>query len=104
MNYLIREREGKTYFNHIKRHSGIYKNEQADRLAYLGSQEEYVKNFNFSSTDKGRIEFYFDKQSKIDDSENATDSYLLEFTKVLQLLENNNKKIRFCNQRIIMKK
>ena len=90
MNNLIREREGKTYFNHVKRHSEIYENDQTDRLAYLGSQKEYVKDFNFSLTDKGKIDFYFNKQDKIDDSENATDLYLLEFTRVLQLLEKNN--------------
>src|SRR5207237_42099 len=71
INYLIKEREGKTYFNHIKGYSEIYENEQADRLAYLGSQKEYIKDFNFPLTDKGKIDFYFNKQDKTDDSENA---------------------------------
>ncbi|CAG8527941.1 11746_t:CDS:2 [Scutellospora calospora] len=92
MNYLIREREGKTYFNQVKGYSRIYKNEQADKLAYLGSLKEYIKDFNFSSTNREKIDFYFKKQNKKDDSENITDSYLLEFTRVLQLLEENNNK------------
>ncbi|CAG8680797.1 9822_t:CDS:2, partial [Scutellospora calospora] len=92
MNYLIREREGKIYFNHVKGHSGIYENDQADKLAYLGSLKEYIKDFNFLSTNREKIDFYFKKQNKKDDSENATDLYLLEFTRILQLLEENNDK------------
>ncbi|CAG8846199.1 11637_t:CDS:1, partial [Racocetra persica] len=32
-------REGKTYLKHVKGHSGIYENKQADKLAYLGSKK-----------------------------------------------------------------
>ena len=34
-------------FKHVQAHTGIYKNEQADRLAYLGSKKKFVKEFNF---------------------------------------------------------
>ncbi|CAG8681211.1 4611_t:CDS:2, partial [Scutellospora calospora] len=63
-----------------------------DKLAYLGSLKEYIKDFNFSLTNREKIDFYFEKQNKKDDSKNATDSYLLEFTRILQLLEENNDK------------
>ncbi|CAG8726776.1 18068_t:CDS:1, partial [Cetraspora pellucida] len=42
-NELIKERKGKTYFKHVKGHSGVYENEQADRLAYLGSKNSDIK-------------------------------------------------------------
>ncbi|CAG8631966.1 11430_t:CDS:1 [Scutellospora calospora] len=92
MNDLIRERKGKTYFKHVTSHSGIYENDQADKLAKQSLRKPFIKDFNFLSINKGKIDFYFEKHSKIDDSVNATDSYLLEFTRVLQLLEENNDK------------
>ncbi|CAG8850759.1 23322_t:CDS:2, partial [Gigaspora margarita] len=39
LNDLLKERKGKSIFKHVRGHSSIYKNEQADRLAYLGSQK-----------------------------------------------------------------
>ena len=39
MNDLIKERKEKVRIEHVKEHSGVYKNEQADRLAYLGSKK-----------------------------------------------------------------
>ncbi|CAG8710631.1 17817_t:CDS:2, partial [Cetraspora pellucida] len=42
-NELIKERKGKTYFKHVKGHSGVYENEQADRLAYLGSKNPDIE-------------------------------------------------------------
>ncbi|CAG8831683.1 12619_t:CDS:2, partial [Gigaspora margarita] len=47
LNDLLKERKGKSIFKHVRGHSGIYENEQADRLAYLGSQKTDVKEFNF---------------------------------------------------------
>ncbi|CAG8830320.1 46084_t:CDS:2, partial [Gigaspora margarita] len=46
----------KSIFKHVRGHSGIYKNEQADRLAYLGSQKTDVKEFNFSIRKQTEIE------------------------------------------------
>ena len=43
MNDLIKDRKGKVIFKHVKGHSGVYENDQADRLAYLGSQKPFVK-------------------------------------------------------------
>ncbi|CAG8838400.1 2038_t:CDS:2, partial [Gigaspora margarita] len=37
----------KSIFKHVRGHSIIYENEQADRLAYLGSQKTDIKEFNF---------------------------------------------------------
>ncbi|CAG8712072.1 17421_t:CDS:2 [Cetraspora pellucida] len=34
----IKEHKGKTYLKHVKGHSSIYENEQADKLAYIGSK------------------------------------------------------------------
>ncbi|CAG8650803.1 27994_t:CDS:2 [Gigaspora margarita] len=39
---ILKERKGKSIFKHVRGHSGIYENEQADRLAYLGSQKTDV--------------------------------------------------------------
>ncbi|CAG8853840.1 30791_t:CDS:2, partial [Gigaspora margarita] len=39
LNDLLKERKGKSIFKHVRGHSGIYENEQADRLVYLGSQK-----------------------------------------------------------------
>ncbi|CAG8856431.1 8590_t:CDS:1, partial [Gigaspora margarita] len=39
LNDLLKERKGKSIFKHVRGHSGIYENEQADRLAYLGFQK-----------------------------------------------------------------
>ncbi|CAG8806903.1 11390_t:CDS:2, partial [Dentiscutata erythropus] len=95
MNYLIKNREGKTYFKHVKAHSGVHGNEQADRLAFLGSQKEF-RELNLEPA-KGKIDFYFKKENK-DDSENATDSYLLEFVRVLNLLEQDADKEKLVIQ------
>ncbi|CAG8721142.1 7965_t:CDS:2, partial [Dentiscutata heterogama] len=43
LNDLIKEHEGKTYFKHVKGHLGIFENEEADHLAYLGSKKPFVK-------------------------------------------------------------
>ena len=60
MNNLIKEREGKTYFNHMKGYSRIYKNDQADRLAYLGSKKKYVEELKIPKSVKKRsIKDYF---------------------------------------------
>ncbi|CAG8816455.1 35389_t:CDS:2, partial [Gigaspora margarita] len=47
LNDLLKERKGKSIFKHVRGHSGIYENEQADRLVYLGFQKIDVKKFNF---------------------------------------------------------
>ncbi|CAG8837617.1 40674_t:CDS:1 [Gigaspora margarita] len=47
LNDLLKERKGKSIFKHVRGHTGIYGNKQADRLAYLGSKKSYVKEFNF---------------------------------------------------------
>ncbi|CAG8481063.1 10314_t:CDS:1 [Scutellospora calospora] len=59
MNDLIKERKGKVIFKHVKGHSGIYENEQADRFAYLESQKSHVK-LSFAKR-KGTIKDYFKK-------------------------------------------
>ncbi|CAG8839160.1 27642_t:CDS:2, partial [Gigaspora margarita] len=41
------KRKGKSIFKHVRGHSSIYENKQADRLAYLGSQKTNIKEFNF---------------------------------------------------------
>ncbi|CAG8765888.1 13084_t:CDS:2 [Dentiscutata erythropus] len=103
MNDLIKNREGKTYFKHVKAHSGVHGNEQADMLAFLGSQKEY-RDLNLEPI-KGKIDLYFKKDKK-DDSENGTDSYLLEFLRILNLLEQDADKeklvIRTRNKNIYM--
>ncbi|CAG8767449.1 8877_t:CDS:1, partial [Cetraspora pellucida] len=70
-------------------HSGIYGNEQADRLAFLGSQKSFVKSLNFNLTNKGKIDFYFTKKEQTDNSDTAKDSYLNEFVRILKILEND---------------
>ncbi|KAF0400233.1 Ribonuclease H [Gigaspora margarita] len=45
LNDLIKEQKGKSIFKHVRGHSGIYENKQADRLAYLGSKKLTVKEF-----------------------------------------------------------
>ncbi|CAG8848891.1 16774_t:CDS:2, partial [Gigaspora margarita] len=45
LNDLIKEQKGKSIFKHMRGHSGIYENKQADRLAYLGSKKLTVKEF-----------------------------------------------------------
>ncbi|CAG8655789.1 22136_t:CDS:2 [Racocetra persica] len=42
-NDLIKEREEKTYLKYMKGYSGIYGNEQANRLAYLDSKKPDVE-------------------------------------------------------------
>ncbi|CAG8825910.1 5323_t:CDS:2, partial [Racocetra persica] len=75
-NDLIKERKGKTYFNHVKGHRGIYENEQADKLAYLGSKKKFTKLE--ISISKRLIDYYFIKKL-VDNSENANESYIDEF-------------------------
>ena len=43
MNDLIKERKGKVKFEHVRGHSGIEGNDQADKLAYLGSKKDVKK-------------------------------------------------------------
>ncbi|CAG8830226.1 22560_t:CDS:2, partial [Gigaspora margarita] len=47
LNDLLKERKEKSIFKHVRGHSGVYENEQADRLAYLDFQKTDVKEFNF---------------------------------------------------------
>ncbi|CAG8754507.1 7313_t:CDS:2, partial [Racocetra persica] len=72
-NDLIKERKGKTYLKHVKGHSGIYRNEKADRLAYL---EKLTSNHD----DEGHITEYI--QIKLSDNQNALlDKECQEFLK-----------------------
>ncbi|CAG8658468.1 36103_t:CDS:2, partial [Racocetra persica] len=68
LNDLIKKRKDKTYFNHVKGHSGNYGNEQADRLAYLGLKKKFTRLEIPIS--KRLINHYFIKKS-VDNSENA---------------------------------
>ncbi|CAG8812147.1 8698_t:CDS:2, partial [Cetraspora pellucida] len=61
----------------------------ADRLAFLGSQKSFVKNLNFNSSNKEKIDFYFTKKEQTDNSDTAQDSYLNEFFRILKILEND---------------
>ncbi|CAG8776687.1 9014_t:CDS:2 [Gigaspora margarita] len=47
LNDLLKEQKGKSIFKHVRGHSGVYENKQADRLAYLDFQKTDVKEFNF---------------------------------------------------------
>ncbi|CAG8827371.1 7270_t:CDS:1, partial [Gigaspora margarita] len=58
LNDLLKERKGKSIFKHVRGHSGVYENEQADRLAYLGSQKTDVKEFNFPKCKQTIKEFF----------------------------------------------
>ncbi|CAG8849773.1 21596_t:CDS:1, partial [Gigaspora margarita] len=60
LNDLLKERKGKSIFKHVRGHSGIYENEQANKLAYLGSKKSHVKEFNFSVS-KLTIKEYFNQ-------------------------------------------
>ncbi|CAG8511326.1 41534_t:CDS:2 [Gigaspora margarita] len=44
INKMIKKCKGKTYFKHVNAHSRIYENDQADRLAYLGTKKKFEKN------------------------------------------------------------
>ena len=59
MNDLIKDRKGKVIFKHVKGHSSVYENDQADRLAYLGSQTRFVELI--IPERKGTIKDYFKK-------------------------------------------
>ncbi|CAG8820208.1 26170_t:CDS:2, partial [Racocetra persica] len=81
-NDLIKEREGKTYLKHVKGYSGIYRNEQANKLAYLGLKKPNVKlNLpEHKNTIKGHITEYI--QIKLSDKQNALfDKEYQEFLK-----------------------
>ncbi|CAG8639727.1 4697_t:CDS:2, partial [Scutellospora calospora] len=43
LNDLIKERKGKVVFKYVRGHRGNEGNEQADKLAYLGSQKPFVE-------------------------------------------------------------
>ncbi|KAF0501062.1 ribonuclease h [Gigaspora margarita] len=58
LNDLLKERKGKSIFKHVREHSGVYENKQADRLAYLGSQKTDVKEFNFPKRKQSIKEFF----------------------------------------------
>ncbi|CAG8829549.1 10668_t:CDS:2, partial [Gigaspora margarita] len=58
LNDLFKEQKGKSIFKHVRGHSGIYENEQADRLAYLDSQKTDIKEFNFSKRKQTIKEFF----------------------------------------------
>ncbi|CAG8710971.1 13874_t:CDS:2, partial [Cetraspora pellucida] len=45
----------------------------------IGSQKSFVKNLNFNSSNRAKIDFYFSKKEQIDNSDTAQDSYLNEF-------------------------
>ncbi|CAG8503274.1 9433_t:CDS:1, partial [Dentiscutata heterogama] len=87
MNKLIQTRTGKTYFNWVKGHSGIYQNDQADHFAYLDSQKPYVQS-TLVYISKKTIDTYFSgAEKKSDNFMSTTDSYIEEFIRILQILE-----------------
>ena len=63
MNDLIKERKGKVVFKYVRGHHGNEGNEQADKLAYLGSQKPFVELIIPETVNKKKktIKDYFKK-------------------------------------------